>query len=309
MAKRIVYSKHTAQARCGVAYFSALLAQQLQATHVQSFQGFSRCDEFYINLDILELTEGEVQSLLEFIRSKAAAKTILLMHDYRFSYLEDALVHAADVVLNLSGEAALNALAPKKILQLFTPSLVEAPILKFVKESQHPFTLSFGFFSPRKKTFRQYVEFYEYMVKHHPDWYHIIAASAHTGDTSTDSQTLGQMIQAEQVIVTEFLPNQILAELIHAADLGVCFYPTGIMRNNAAPMSFFAASKTVITTYGDLTPPEYRDFTLDGQNWQGIDWSQPAQLQTLGQRAHEYYTTHFSWSVFIAAVEQRVRTV
>ncbi|MBI4407961.1 MAG: hypothetical protein HY565_05695 [Candidatus Kerfeldbacteria bacterium] len=306
MKKVLVYAKHTPTARCGVAYFSAEMAKQFGGTLVHSYQGFSKCDEFYVNLDVFEMDEAEVRSLHNFISSGHAAKTILVMHDYRSSYVEDELVKVADVVLNLSGEAALNDIAPQKTLQLFTPSLIEAPVLELTKAAQHPLTLSFGFFNARKKIFKQYVAFYEYMVQQYPDWYHIIAASAHTGDTASDSQLLAQMINSDRVIVTDFMPNQILSELIHAADLGVFFYPTGIMVNNASPMAFFAAGKSVITTHGALTPTEYKQFTLDGNDFTKIDFTNLAAFKTIGTAAQQYYQTKLSWPVFAKLVTEYV---
>lgn len=303
MSKKVlVYAKHLPTARCGVAYFAEQLAQQLQAQLVHSYQGFSKCDEFFINLDVFEMDEAEVRSLHNFIASGHAGKTILVMHDYRFSYVEDELIKAVDVVLNLSGEQALNAIVPGKTIQLFTPSLIETPILQLQKTATHPLTLSFGFFNARKKVFKQYVAFYEYMVQRHPDWHHIIAASAHAGDTASDSQLLAQMVNAEQVVVTDFMPNKILSELIHAADLGVFFYPTGIMVNNASPMAFFAAGKPVITTYGNLTPAEYKTFTLDGNQFDQVDFTELSELVSRGKVAQQYYQAQLSWPVFVQQV-------
>ena len=299
MAFKLVYSKHVPTERCGVAYFSACLAKAVGGQHVNSYQGFRKCDELYINLDVFEMAEADVHSIENFIKSGSVGRSILVMHDYRFSYVEDQLIKQCDVVLNLSGETALNAIAPEKTLQLFTPSLVDVPVLGLAKTAGHPLTLSFGFFSPRKKTFKQYVAFYEYMVKQYPDWYHIIAASGHTGDTSGDSQMLAQMVRSDRVVVTDFMPNSILAELIHAADLGICFYPTGVLANNATPMSFFAAGKTILTTYGELTPQDYRGITLDGSDFTKIDFSQLAKIQALGQTAQTYYQKNLSWERFV----------
>lgn len=306
MKKVLIYAKHTPTARCGVAYFSAEMAKQFNGTLVHSYQGFSKCDEFYVNLDVFEMDEAEVRSLHNFISSGHATKTILVMHDYRLSYIEDELIKVADVVLNLSGEQALNNVAPAKTLQLCTPSLIGSPILGLTKTSDRPFTLSFGFFNARKKVFKQYVAFYEYMVQQHSDWYHIIAASAHAGDMVSDSQLLAQMINAEQVMVTDFMPNRILSELIHAADVGVFFYPTGIMVNNASPMAFFAAGKSVITTYGSLTPAEYKDFTFDGNDFKAIDFNQVSQFKERGQAAKRYYQANLSWNYFVKQVTQYV---
>ena len=43
-----------------------------------------------------------------------------------------------------------------------------------------------GFFHPRKKSFKSYVYFYEYMLNNYPNWHHIVVMSSHTGE-STDS--------------------------------------------------------------------------------------------------------------------------
>lgn len=307
MSKKVlVYAKHLPTARCGVAYFAQQLAGHLQAELVHSYQGFSQCDEFFINLDVFEMDESEVQSIHNFIRSGHAGKTILVMHDYRFSYVEDELVKAVDAVLNLSGEAALNAIAPEKTLQLCTPSLMDRAVLQFRHTPEHSLSVSFGFFNARKKNFKQYVAFYEHMVQRYPQWHHIITASAHQGDHASDSALLVQMINSPQVIVTDFMPNQILAELIHAADLGVFFYPTGIMLNSASPMAFFDAGKPVITTYGKLTPEIYKTFTFDGSQAESIDFNQLDQFNERGQVAKRYYDTNLSWEYFLNQVAQYV---
>ncbi len=302
----LVYAKHLPTARCGVAYFAHQLAQRVDGTLVHSYQGFSKCDQFFINLDVIEMDEAEVKSLHNFIASGHAKKTILVMHDYRFSYIEDELIKAADVVLNLSGEAALNAIAPQKTVPLCTPSLMDPAVLQFSHTDQHPLTVSFGFFNARKKNFKQYVAFYAHMVEHYPQWHHIIAASAHQGDQSSDSALLAQMINSPQVIVTDFMPNQILAELIHVADLGVFFYPTGIMLNSASPMAFFDAGKSVITSYGQLTPDAYKTFTFDGGQFDQIDFNQLAQFKECGQAAKQYYHANLSWDYFLKQVAQYV---
>lgn len=302
--KVLVYAKHLPTARCGVAYFSDQLARHLDAMLVHSYQGFSKCDEFFINLDVFEMNESEVQSIHNFIRSGHVGKTILVMHDYRFSYVEDELVKAVDVVLNLSGEAALNAIAPEKTLQLCTPSMIDKAVLQFTHVGDHPLSVSFGFFNARKKNFKQYVAFYEQMVQRYPQWHHIIAASAHQGDQASDSALLAQMINSPQVIVTDFMPNQILAELIHAADLGVFFYPSGIMLNSASPMAFFDAGKPVITTYGDLTPAIYKTFTLDATQQLEVNFNDIAKLKQLGTLAKRHYDEALSWSKFIEQTRQ-----
>ena len=84
------------------------------------------------------------------------------------------------------------------------------------------------------------------------------------------------------------------------ADLGVNFYPTGIMINNAAPMSFFSQGKTVITTYGELTPQVYKKFTLDGTKLQDLQLSDTTKLKALGKQAKDYYWKNLSWDVFIS---------
>src|SRR3989338_1720884 len=154
MSKRLVYSKHSPEVRCGVAYFAQILAQQLSAKHIHSFHGFSKCDELFVNMDIFELEEVEVASLMNFITSKNAKKTIVIMHDYRFSYIEDELVKSSDLVINLSGEPSLKNVTGPKMIELFTPGSTEGPIFEFHKKLSRPLTLAFGFFNPRKKTFK-----------------------------------------------------------------------------------------------------------------------------------------------------------
>lgn len=299
MKKKLVYSKHAAHERCGVAYFSAELAKHIGAKHINSFHGFSQCDELFINMDIFELDESEVSSLLNFIESSATKKTILLMHDYRFSYLEDQLVRASDVVINLSGERALKNVAKDKMIELFTPSMIEPPVFEFQKKQSRPLTLSFGFFSPRKKEFNQYIKYYEYMLRKYPEWYHIIVASTHVGHDQGDTQFLSRFFNSKSILVLGFLPNQLLAELVSAADLGVNFYPTGIMINNAAPMSFFSQGKTVVTSFGDLTPKDYKKFTLNFAEIDKTSLSNMKILNNLGKKAHTYYWKNLSWDVFI----------
>jgi hypothetical protein len=299
MSTKIVYSKHPPSERCGVAYFAALVAKHVGGKHVNNFNGFSKCDEFIINMDIWELSQEDVAGLLNFVESGLAKKIILIMHDYRFSYLEDKLIAACDLVINLSGEPKLQDVANEKMLELFVPSSTEEPILALKKTNKRPVSLTFGFFTPRKKSFRMYLSFYEYMLEKYPEWYHIIVASAHVGDNANESQWLEHLLNSPSVMLLNFLPNALLSELIHTADLGVCFYPTGIMSNNAAPMSFFSQKKTVITCHGELTPEPYKDFTLDISQLKQIDFKQMGKFQTMGEKAHEHYWSNHSWSVFV----------
>ena len=87
--------------------------------------------------------------------------------------------------------------------------------------------------------------------------------------------------------------------MISASDMGVCFYPTGIMLNNAAPMAFFSQGKSVITTYGELTPPEFKKFTLDGSRMKALDFNNLKKIASIGTRTKNYYWKHLSWDVFI----------
>lgn len=299
MLNKLVYSKHSPNERCGVAFFSQVLAKNLSARHIQSFHGFSKCDELYINMDILELQEEEVSSLLNFIKSGNARKTILIMHDYRFSYFEDELIKKCNIVVNLSGEPSLRIVAGNKMIDLFTPGSMEQPILQFQKNSKRPLSLAFGFFSPRKKSFKLYIAFYEYMIEKYPDWYHILVASTHTGHDKEDVNSIARFLDSESILVLNFLPNILLSELISASDLGACFYPTGIMLNNAAPMAFFSQGKPVITTYGELTPKEFKQFTLDGVNLAKLEMSNINHLRKIGKSAENYYWKNLSWKVFI----------
>lgn len=305
--KKLVYSKHSAQEQCGVAYFSREFARHIGAKHINSFHGFSQCDELFINMDIFELDESEISSLLNFIESSSAKKTIILMHDYRFSYLEDQLIKACDMVVNLSGEPALKNIAKDKMIELFTPSSIELPILDFQKKYGRPLSLSFGFFSPRKKSFKLYISFYEYMLKKYPNWFHIIAISRHIGSDENDVQILSRFFESDSVLVQGFLPNQLLTELISVSDLGVSFYPTGIMINNAAPMSFFSQGKPVITSYGDLTPEIYKNFTLDINKIDSLPLSNLRYLKKLGTIAKIYYWKNLSWEVFIDQIYTKLK--
>src|SRR3989338_9085023 len=264
MIKKLVYSKHRPSERCGVAFFAEELARNLQAKLTHNFHGYSKCEELIINMDILELVESEVSSLLNFITSGHAKKTILIMHDYRFSYLEDELVKKCNAIVNISAEPALTQLAKNKTIELFTPSFTQPPILGLKKSKMRPVSLAFGFFSPRKKSFKMYTSFYDFMITNYPQWYHIVVASAHTGHDESDALFISRQLSSDSILVLNFLPNSLLSEMISASDMGVCFYPTGIMLNNAAPMAFFSQGKSVITTYGELTPPEFKKFTLDG---------------------------------------------
>jgi len=299
MYKKIVYSKHLPTQRCGVAYFSSLLAKHLSAEQVNTFHGFSRCDELFINMDIYEFNESEVSSLLNFISSGCVKKTVLLMHDYRFTYLEDELVKKCNAVINLSGEPALRKVAGEKMLELFTPSSSELPILKFRKINRRPLSLSFGFFSPRKKSFKMYLSFYEYMLKKYPQWFHMVIVSTHVGDHNTDREFLGNYFNSDYILLSDFIPNQLLSELISASDLGVFFYPTGIMQNNAGPMAFFSQGKTVLTTYGKLTPSSYKRFTIDYRSLDKFDLSNLHKIKKLGSIAKSYYHHNLSWEVFM----------
>ena len=302
MSNSIIYSKHSAEDRCGVAFFSSLLARQLRASHVHNFHGFGTCEEFYVNMDILELREDEIVSLLNFVRSGAPKQTVLLMHDYRFTYLEDQLVGASDLVVNLSGEPGLQEVAGDKMIELYVPPLTEIPTLGLKKTTNRPVSLGFGFFTPGKKSFNKYVSFYEHMLRKYPDWYHIIVASSHEGDISSDSQILPRILNSSSIMFQGFLSGDMLAELTSVADLGVCFYPTGIMVNNAAPASFFAQGKPVITTYGGLTPDDYRSFTLDADHLDDIDLANLDALAGLGANAVEYYRRNLTWEKFVVEI-------
>lgn len=300
--KKLIYSKHTPLAHCGVAYFSAILTKYLSGQLIHSFHGYSRCDELFINMDILELNESEASSLLNFMSSGNAGKIYLIMHDYRFSYLEDEMVKKADIVVNLSGEPALAQISKNKMIELATPSFTEKPVLKFTKKSERPLSLTFGFFSPRKKSYKMYVGFYEYMLSHYPDWYHILVASTHTGHENSDKENLARNFNSDSVLVLDFLPNQILSELISASDLGVFFYPTGFMSNNAAPMSFFAQGKTIVTTYGALTPPDLKKFTLNGTDLSRLNFTKMDHFTKLGSMANSYYRKNLSWEIFVGKI-------
>lgn len=297
--KKLVYSKHTPQERCGVAYFSHQLAKKISGSLIHSFHGFSRCDELFINMDIFELGESEVSSLLNFMNSDKIGKVYLIMHDYRFSYLEDEMVNKADYVVNLSGEPGLSKIARGKMIELATPSFIEKPILGFNKDSQRPLSLTFGFFSPRKKSFKKYVNFYEYMLARHPDWYHILVASTHVGHDGSDKESLSKIFNSDSITVLDFLPDIILSELISASDIGVFFYPTGFLSNNAAPMSFFTQGKTIITTYGELTPSDYKKFTINGEDFSAINFKNRQKFKEYGEKAKKYYQKNLSWDVFI----------
>lgn len=299
MIKRLVYSKHSPKERCGVAYFADLLAKYLSAKHVNGFHGFSQCDELFINLDIFELNESEVSSLLKFINSRFVGKKILLMHDYRFTYLEEEMVKNCDMVINLSGEPALKDISEGKMIELFTPSSIEMPQFYFKKGKQRPLSLTFGFFTPRKKSFKLYVEFYENMLKKYPEWYHIIVASAHVGDSIEEREFIARYFTSPSILVSDFIPNQLLAELISAANLGIFFYPTGIMQNNMGPMAFFSQGKTVITTYGQLTPDSFKKFTLNFSDLKKLNLYDLKRIDSLGGSAKTFYQSNLSWEVFI----------
>lgn len=306
MDRKLVYSKHRESERCGVAFFSATLARKIGAEHVHGYQGFGRCDEFYVNMDIFELEESEVESILRFINSGQVAKTILIMHDYRFSYLEDQLIRVADVVVNLSSEPGLSELIGVKHIALPGSTLTESPKLGMKKSQDNPVSLAFGFFSPRKKSFNKYVDFYQYMLSTYPTWLHIVVASAHVGDSTADSEFLRELLDDESIIFMDFIPNTMLAELVSIADIGVCFYPTGIMSNNAAPMSFFSQRKTVVTNYGVLTPEEFKTFTIDETSIESIDFSDVAKVTALGKSAGSYFDNNLTWDHLVAGINGKL---
>lgn len=301
MVRRLVYSKHAPSQNCGVAFFSEQLARRLDARHVHGFHGFSRCDEFYINIDLLELQEGEAVSLLNFIRQGGAQRVVLILHDYHFTCLEGELIKASDLVVNLSCED-IGEPHQTNIIDLFSPPLTETPLFSLANTGPRPLTLAFGFFSPRKKSFSSYVGFYQHMLTHFPQWGHVVVASAHEGDATADPKALSRMFSSSSMIFLEFMPNVMLTELVGIAELGVCFYPSGVMRNNAVPMSFFAQGKPVITNYGDSTPEVYFDFTLDMQKFDRIDFSQRDHLRSLGARAKAYYQDNWTWDIFIEGI-------
>jgi hypothetical protein len=304
--RKLVYAKHTPQDRCGVAYFGGKLARLLDAKLVHSFHGFGTCEEFYVNLDIWELTHEDIQALEYFMRTGNIGKRIVLMHDYRFSHLEDTILGLADVVVNLSGEPALNKVAKCATIPLFTPPLTEPSTLGLRRTASRPLSMAFGFFNARKKSFRTYISFYEFMSKKFPDWTHIVVASAHTGHDNRDKDMLERLVAEYPVTVLDFIPNSILSELVHAADLGVCFYPTGIMWNNTAPMSFFQQKKPVLTSFGELTPPEYKKFLLNVDELESIPFNDSASLSKRGEQAFDFFQSALSWDVFCDRLRQTI---
>jgi len=189
--------------------------------------------------------------------------------------------------------------AEGKTVELFTPSSIEAPVLQFKKEKNLPFSLTFGFFNPRKKSFKLYISFYEYLLKKYPQWYHMVIASTHVGDNDSDREFLARYFNSNSILILDFIPNQLLAELISASDLGVFFYPTGIMQNNAGPMAFFSQGKTVLTTYGELTPSSFKQFTIDLAKLDNFDLSDLTKISKLGFKARSYYHSNLSWEIFI----------
>jgi len=307
MSRRIVYSKHSPSQNCGVAFFSEQLARRIGARHVHGFHGFTQCDEFFINIDLLELQEIEVISLLNFIRQGGAGRVVLILHDYHFTYLEDELIKSSHLVINLSCET-IQERPNTQIVELFSPPLTEAPLFNLINGGERPLTLAFGFFSPRKKSFSSYVAFYKYMLDSHPQWGHIVVASAHEGDATADPKALARMFSSPSMIFLEFMPNVMLTELVAVAELGVCFYPSGVMKNNAAPMSFFAQGKSVITNHGDHTPESYKDFTIDHKNLEKTDFNQRDALRELGRSAYAHYIENWTWDIFIKSLSETSTT-
>lgn len=295
----LVYAKHTPSDRCGVAYFAHTLSQLLSGRLVHDFRGFGRCQRFFVNLDILELGSEDVRNLVEFMKSDAVGQKILVMHDYRFSYLEDDLIDLSDKIINLSGEPELTKRSPEKTLELFTPALIPPPTLKLSGDPDSPYTLAFGFFNARKKSFSMYLQFYEYMLSKYPGWRHIVVASGHTGDESGDDKALRRLLSSDKVMFLEFTPNTLLSELVHGSQLGVCFYPTGIMSNNTTPMSFFLQKKSVVTNYGALTSAQLKKMTYNFDEIRSIDFTNRELLITKGQEVHKIYSENFSWPIFL----------
>jgi hypothetical protein len=307
--RKLVYAKHTPQDRCGVAYFADKLGRLVGGKLVHSFHGFGTCEEFYVNLDIWELSHEDVQALEYFMRSGRIGKRIVLMHDYRFSHMEDTILSLADVVVNLSGEPALDDVAKCKTISLFTPPLTEPSTLGLQRTAKRPLSMAFGFFNARKKSFRTYLNFYEFMAKRFPDWTHIVVASAHTGHDNRDKDMLERLVAEYPVTVLDFIPNAILSELVHAADLGVCFYPTGIMWNNTTPLSFFQQRKPVLTSFGPLTPPEYKNFLLSVDELEKIPFNDAEFLSARGKQAYDLFQSSLSWQVFSERLQQTISSV
>jgi hypothetical protein len=306
MIEDLVYSKHNVTQHCGVAYFSAIMAEKLSAEHVQTYKGFKRCKNFFINLDIIELDKDDINHLFDFIKSDAYDKAILIMHDYRFSYLEDKLIDACDIIVNLSGEEELNKISGNNSIGLFTPSLIDAPVLSAKKGSNRPMSLSFGFFSPRKKSFNKYLKYYDYMLTNYADWYHIIVMSSHVGTPNVDIEILPNLLNSDSIVTMEFIPNKILSELISLSDLGVSFYPTGILSNNAAPMSFFQQGKTVVTSSGKMTPPSYHDFIINWDKIELVDFDDLKSIHNRGKAAQHYYDNNLNWDYFIKKIKSLI---
>jgi len=188
----------------------------------------------------------------------------------------------------------------------FTPSLIENPKLGFYKNSDKPLSLAFGFFSVRKKSFNTYVAFYEHMVKNFPNWNHIIIASSHTGVVNNDSEILKKLLNYDNINVLDYLPNMLLSELISASDLGVCFYPTGILSNNTVPMSFFQQEKCVITNYSKASDDLLKDATMDYDNLNEYNFNDFKILKNKGIKSKETYESNYSWDIFMSKLNHLI---
>ena len=305
MIDKLVYSKHSAEDRCGIAYFASKINRLINGKHINSFHGFSNCNEFYINMDVYELSEHEINSLISYIDSGSAKFIILLLHDYRETYLENILIRKCDLIINLSGEPKLKLIAPQSE-NLFTPSLIELPKLGFTKSREKPLSLAFGFFSVKKKSFSNYVTFYERMIKNYPNWNHIIIASSHTGVINNDSEILKKLLNYDNINVLDYLPNMLLSELISASDLGVCFYPTGILSNNTVPMSFFQQEKCVITNYSKASDDLLKDATMDYDNLNEYNFNDFKILKNKGIKSKETYESNYSWDIFMSKLNHLI---
>jgi hypothetical protein len=298
----IVYSKHTESDRCGVALFASKLAGLINGIHYHEISKLVHCDKFYLNLDVHELEPQDIKGLIDYISNAKIGSKILILHDYRYTYQEDLIINQCDHVIYFTDDFRQDNFPNVKSLKLWTPPITDESFLKFIRNREVPFSLTFGFFSHRKKNFVYYKQFYDFMTKYFPNWKHIIVASHHTGEVNHDIDIFKSHIANDNILFYDFLPNKLLSDLITASSLGVVFYPNGILSNNTVPLSFMQCSTPLLTNFSDNSPSIYKDVFFDFSALNKINFNDFDLLDRNGVDSKDFFDSTLSWEIFIQKI-------
>lgn len=298
----IVYSKHKESDRCGVAMFASKLATLINGVHYYEISKLVHCDKFYLNLDIHELEPEDIVGLIEYLKQSKIGLKILILHDYRYTYHEDLIIKYCDQVIYFTDDFIPEHHSDVKSLKLWTPPITDKSFLSLTKNREVPFSLTFGFFSHRKKNFSYYKEFYDFMSESFPNWKHIIVASHHEGIINHDIDLFKSHIANDNIIFYDFLPNKLLSDLIGASSLGVVFYPNGVLSNNTVPLSFMQCQTPVLTNFSNISPSLYSDVFFDINLLRKIDFNDFSLLEKRGRISKDLFDSKLSWENFIEKI-------